>query len=488
MADDSFIKEEEKIERLEFKRLGYTLVLEVSADELACLCTYEPNEDGKPLTAEELEDFLAQARIREGVIEEGGAALLDSAASKNGVAGLLLAKGEPMSPGEDGKIVLEVAEDSADEARGSEDTSIVDMRQVQEFINVNADDLIARVLPPGEGTAGRTIRARTIPPQPGKPLDLHLGSNVRFNEEDGTVYAIAAGRVYCQGADISVEETYLVKGDVDFKVGNIEFNGFVEIRGDVLDGFTVKATKGVKVHGNIEACLIESGGNVSFCGMSGQGKGVIRCGGSIAANFVYDATIDATGDLLADTEIRNCQIRTLGAVRVGKRGMAGGECVALAGVDAGSLGAVSSLRTHIIAGVHYGDQEEITRLFNELKEVIARFNATQKTASDLKEFQTARAAVTARTHEVRSRQHEATNPKINVRKMLYDGVTITLGSYSETIREERKGPMSIIENTIESGLRFLGLTELSIKAQDIESAFVEQQKLGKYAAEKGATV
>lgn len=486
MAENSFIKEEEKVERVEFKRLGYTLVLEVAADELACLCTYTPNEDGKPLAAAELEEYLSQARIRQGVIEEGVAALLDSAASQNGVAGLLLASGEPMSPGEDGKIVLEVAEDPAGEGSGSDDTAIVDMRHVQEFINVNEGDLIARVLPPGEGTAGRTIRGHAIPYQPGNPLDLRLGSNVRCDEDDGSIYATAAGRVYCQGADISVEETYLVKGDVDFKVGNIEFNGFVEIRGDVLDGFTVKATKGVKVHGNIEACLIESGGNVSFCGMSGQGKGVIRCGGSMAANFVYETTIDVTGDLLVDTEIRNCQIRTLGAVRVGKRGMVGGECVALAGVDAGSLGSVSSLRTHIMAGVHYGDQEEITRLFNELKEVIARFNATQKSAADLKEFHAARAAITGRTQEVRSRQHEATNPKINVRKMLYDGVTITLGSYSETIREERKGPMSIIENTIDSGLRFLGLTDLSVKAQDIESSFVQQQKLGKYAADKGA--
>ena len=66
-----------------------------------------------------------------------------------------------------------------------------------------------------------------------------------------------------------------------------------------------------------------------------------------------------------------------------------------------------------------------------------------------------------------------TSPRYAVRKR-------TLGSYSETIKEERKGPMSIIENTIDSGLRFLGLTDLSVKAEAIESAFVQQQRLAKY--------
>lgn len=486
MAENVFVKEE-KTESVEFKRLGYTLVFDIGPDELSCYCSYQPNEDGKPLSSAELDDFFSQTRIREGVIEEGVAALRAAADGKKPVSGLLLALGKPMVAGADGRIVLEVSSEDPVETSDDGDAAIVNLRRVQEFINVNAGDLIGRVLPPGDGEDGRTIRGRTILRQPGNPLILQPGLNVSYDADEGTIRAEGAGRVYCHGDQVSVEETYLVKGDVDFKVGNINFNGFVEIRGDVLDGFTVKATKGIKVHGNIEACRIESEGNIAFCGMNGQNKGTIRCGGSIAANFINDVTIDAAGDLLVEVEIRNCHIRTLGAVRVGKRGLVGGECVALAGVDAGSLGAVSSIRTHIIAGVHYGDQEEINALFNELKEVIASFNASQKTAADLKEFQGNRAAITGRTQEVRSRHHEATNPKINVRKMLYDGVTVTLGSYSETIKEERKGPMSIIANTIDSGLRFLGLTELSVKADAIESAFVQQQRLAKYDMDKERT-
>jgi len=75
------------------------------------------------------------------------------------------------------------------------------------------------------------------------------------------------------------------------------------------------------------------------------------------------------------------------------------------------------------------------------------------------------------------RTYEQCNPKINVRKILYEGVNITLGNLSDLTREERKGPLSIIENTIEGGFRYLGMTPLSFKAQAIEQTFIRQQEL-----------
>jgi len=56
-------------------------------------------------------------------------------------------------------------------------------------------------------------------------------------------------------------------------------------------------------------------------------------------------------------------------------------------------------------------------------------------------------------------------------------VNITLGNISEDNREERKGPLSIIENTVEGGLRFLNMTDLQVKSEDIERAFVQQNEL-----------
>lgn len=484
MAEDQSVKSAESVSRFEIKRQGYTLTFEVSHDALECHCFYEPSTiGGTPLTNPELQEHLAKFDLKAWIIPETVSTLLNSAASGKSVNHLLLSRGIPMVPGEDGQIVIAVSDDLA-VTEAEEDAEVkegmaqtVDFRHVQSFLNVDSDALIATLIPPGVGEPGRTITGKIIPPQPGVPVKLEIGQNVRLSDDERSLFATAAGRVCLRDTSISVEDIYEVDGDVDFKVGNISFKGYVEVKGDVLDGFFVKATKGIKIKGNIGACTIETDGDISFCGMNGQGTGTVTCGGSISANFIYDSLIECAGNIVVETEIRGSHVKCLGAIAVNKGGLTGGEYFALAGIECGNLGSKTSLRTRVVAGVHYGDLEELNCLFNELKLLVAEFSEAPKGTIDMREFVQKRAGITARTQEVRSRAHEQCNPKINVKKMLYEGVNITLGMISDNVTEERKGPVSIIENTIEGGFRYLGMTALSFKACMIEQTFVQQHQL-----------
>jgi len=477
MADSTFIKGAESSQCFEIKRYGYSMSFTISPDEIECHCTYEPSASGGPaLTEVELTGHLAQFKIREGVIPEAVATLLNSAANLKLVDGLLLARGIPMRPGDNGKILLATADDVEVPETDKPVYESIDFRNVQTFLNVESGDLVATISSPGPGIPGKTVLGKTIAPRAGEPASLELGLNVTLQEDGMRVYATDSGRVYLRGSILSVEDVYEIDGNVDFRVGNISFKGFVEIKGDVLDGFLVKASRGIKVQGNIGVSIIECEGDVIFCGMSGQGGGSIMCGGNISANFIYDTTIECSGDISAAVEIRNSQIKCLGAISVAKGGLTGGEYFALAGIECGNLGSMSAMKTRVVAGVHFGDLEDLNKLFNELKQLVAEFSAAPKGSIDMKEFAAKRADITARTQEVRSRSYVHQNPKINVSVKLFEGVSITLGMISENIIEERKGPMSIIENTIDGGLRYLGMTTLSHSAQTIEQSF-EQQRL-----------
>lgn len=478
MAEKQFVKGADTVSRFEIKRYGYTLTFEISPDGLECHCFYEPSTiGGTPLTYAELEGHLAQFKITEGVIPESISTLLNSAASAKPVNRLLLARGFAMVPGEDGQIVMGVSDDLAEAEPDEGDAGTVDFRRVQSFLNVDEGELVATIQPPGPGTPGRTVTGKIILPLPGSPAKIEIGQNVRLSDDALTLFAEATGRICLRENVISVEDIYQIAGNVDFKVGNVAFKGYVEVKGDVLDGFFVKATKGIKILGNVGVCTIESDGDISFCGMSGQGTGKVICGGSISANFISDAVIECAGTITVEVEIRSSLIKCLGAISVNKGGLTGGEYFALAGIECGNLGSRTALRTRVVAGVHYGDLEELNSLFNELKVLVAEFTSAPKGSVDMKEFAKKRAIVTERTQEVRSRTYEQCNPKINVKKMLYEGVNITVGMTSDNILEERKGPVSIIENSIEGGFRFLGMTALSFKAQMIEQTFVQQNLL-----------
>ncbi len=478
MADVIFVKETGSASRHEIKRYGYTLELLISADANECHCSYQPaTTGGAALTEAELQGHLKQFRITEGVIPESVSLLLNAAAGAKSVEELLLAHGTAMIPGEDGYIELVVPDDLAENSSETGDEGVVDLRHVQSFLNVEAGDLAAKVHLPGPGTPGMTVSGKVVPPQPGVPIRLELGQNVRLGDDGLSIFATATGRVYCRGNEVSVEDIYEVKGDVGFNVGNISFKGFVEVKGDVQDGFSIKATKGIKIHGIIGACAIESEGDIAFSGMNGMGKGTIVCGGSLTANFIYETSIECAGDISVETEIRNAEIRCLGALRVNKNGVAGGEYFALGGLETAVLGNVSHLRTRVVVGVHYRDLEELNELFNELKVLIAGYTNAPRGTVDPKDFAQKRAAITERTQAVRSRSYVQCNPKINVKRILYEGVTITLGALTENVGEERKGPVSMIENTIEGGVRYLGMTPLSFKAQEIEQTFFKQYLL-----------
>ncbi len=478
MAEATEKSEEKKNKEIEFKRPGYRLVLSITPDADLCLASYEPVPGGAPLTKDELVSYLGQLKIVDGIVAEAITALSFVAMQGKPLYGVTLAKGSPMIPGEPGRIALaaelapEIVEEKPIEPARVGDPQIVDFHQVQDFVNVVLDELIGKVLPPGRGTPGRSILGSPILAREGKTFSVKLGKNVRYGDDGVCLYAETAGRVCIRGEEVSVEDIYQISGDVNFKTGNIDFNGYVEVRGDILDGFKVKA-KGLKVQGNIGVCQIETAGDLSFCGMNGQGKGTIVCGGTLTANFIYETTIESEGDLLVDAEIRSCHIHTLGAIKVNKGGIAGGECVALAGVEAAALGSVTSLHTNIIAGANYRDLKELNQRFSDLKELIARFNAAQKANLDQKQFQQDRIAISSHIQEIRARTYERTNPKVNVRKMIYGAVSITLGGASEEFREERSGPFSIIENTIDGGFRFLGMTDLAFAAVEIEKTFVQ---------------
>ncbi len=74
------------------------------------------------------------------------------------------------------------------------------------------------------------------------------------------------------------------------------------------------------------------------------------------------------------------------------------------------------------------------------------------------------AEVTASTPQ----QFNSQNPKINIHSTLLEGVSLVLGNSTEEIRQKRSGPLSIIENTEDGGLRYLSLSPLHVRACMIE--------------------
>ncbi|WP_337960868.1 FapA family protein [Caloramator sp. mosi_1] len=65
---------------------------------------------------------------------------------------------------------------------------------------------------------------------------------------------------------ICVFPTYKVKGDIDKKIGNIEYNGSIYIEGNVLEGIKIIAGKEIIIKGNVNQSEIYSNSDINVSG------------------------------------------------------------------------------------------------------------------------------------------------------------------------------------------------------------------------------
>jgi len=459
----------------EVKKLGYSLYLKIPDNRLECRCSYVPHDLGSMITREDFTTFLKQYNVKEGIDQQTFDDFVVKAAAGQQQIDVLIASEIAPVAGADEHIELSVQESSSVHS-GDDDSTSVDMHIVQTFINVSGGDEIGRIIPAEPGTAGRNIMGVSIPPQSGKAMKCTLGKNIRTEDNGSLLIAAAIGRLCRSSGEISVEEEYVVKGDVNFRVGVINFKGVVEVRGDVLDNFNITASKGLTVSGNIGVCSIVSDGDITFCGMDGQEKGRIVCGGTLRAHFIHDVDVECAGDLIVDVEIHNCTIRTMGKIVVDKGAISGGSYIARGGIEAKKFGSASAQHTKLHVGADYHDLELLEQLFAALTETEDKAKGSQS-LTEITELRKTSASLTDTIMSIRNKTDAFTNAKINVKTTLYENVLMTVGSVTEETREQLDGAHSIIENSIEGGLRYLPMTGLNVKAADIELAFVREEKM-----------
>ncbi len=465
---------------------GYTLRLDLLDNATLCTGRYTPAKSGAGITEEGLREFLEIHAITEHLNDEGINLVVSAATDNKPVSGVVLALGEAMQPGIDGWFEMIVPDALVDENDEEENElrryTRVNFKKIQTFQNVEADDPIGIIHECSDGVDGITVQSKPIPAIPGKPLIVRYGKGIFMGEDGKTLYANRSGRVFNSPEGLSVENVYVVKGKVDYHVGNIRYNGLVEVTGDVLDGFEIFATKGIKVSGIVGNALITSNGNIDINGMNGAGVGKISCGGDLALKYCNDTSITCAGNVTAQIEIRNSRVNCLGTLTVTKGAFCGGTCIALGGLEATIIGSKTSLPTAVIVGVNYNDYDMIEVLNHSLIELNEQFAAAPPNQRDLMAFMTERNRLSTQLQEVNSHTYENANPKVNVIKIVHENVRFKFDRMASVTTDVIKGPVTLISNLDESEILQLQMSGMPITADQLKEALLREQKEQKEVA------
>ncbi len=341
------------------------VVIEISDDYMKAFMTLiPPKPRGRVLDIDDIMEALNDKNVIVGIKEDVINKCLEE--DVYNVMTVITVGSKPEN-GEDAKIVYNFRTEKTVHLEEDEKGQ-VNFKDLDLVENVVAGQLLATKVKATEGQPGRTITNNLLEAKPGKDIDLVPGKNTELSPDGMNIIATINGQVVFSNEKVSVEPIYEIKGDVDMHTGNILFLGTVIVKGNVEDGFSIKAAGDIEIKGSVGKCLLDAEGDVNIKqGVMGKLGGTIKTGGSVWSKFLEQVTVIADKNVFVQDGIMHCQVdATEKVVCFGKRAtIVGGRIRAGEIVNTKTLGSVSFTETIVEVGV---DPKSRQRLFDLEKE------------------------------------------------------------------------------------------------------------------------
>lgn len=325
-------------------------------------CFRFKTETPKPMRCDEIMGFLNQVGICEGIL---GGEVLERHFTEVGPVNRLrvFAEGTPPNPGASAEIrfLYENGERGCDPQT---DNCVIDLKNRGLIAQVRKGDLIAEMTPQTMGANGIDVYGKIITPPTAPEKSLICGAGVERSPDGLRFHAKIDGRPQVSPyGTLSVLPELIIEEDVSFETGNVTFDGRLEVRGVIQDGFRVECDQLSvreisKAHVQVNGDIVVSGGILGA---------TIKSKGSVRAAHIHASRIEALGDIVVDKGILESKVITSGKCLAPRGKIIYSQIFAKQGIEAGHIGSDRSEP----CGLNIGFDPISEREIEAMKEAIA---------------------------------------------------------------------------------------------------------------------
>lgn len=381
---------------------------------------------------------------------------------------ILIAQGIPPVNGKDSVIKMYEVDNPKPQVVDDGSVNFYNLNLIHQ---IKVGEWVGERSEPVPGIPGKSVLGYEIKPIDGVILPLHYDREsvelVKEGDKD-VLYSIKDGAAHYVGNSIAVYNVLEINGDINFNTGNIDFNGFVTIRGTVEENFSVRAEKDIEINGDYGiggVDTIEStDGNIYIRGgVAGKNKAKIICKKNLYVKYLSDVDVVCEGNVFVGFYIRNSTVRARQVIVDSPRGqIVGGKIDADIRVECADIGNWTENRTQIVLrGFNRASLqsriEEITAIVMEKKTLLVKLKLLQKSPDDSNKsanysafMQKTRLTLRAVQDEIRSLESERLNilnymktpgeGAVIVKKRIYPKVKLVIQNVGFEVAEEAMAP------------------------------------------------
>ncbi|MDR1288571.1 MAG: FapA family protein [Treponema sp.] len=365
-----------------------------------------PSGRGVSLAYEQVVLALEKLNIVYGVRQDAiSEAVLACNLDRKPVRNVLIAKGD--APVNEVAEYYEMNPLLIEKSRRPDEKARIDHRSYSPFVIVKKDQALAKLRFHKQGKEGKNVHGVPLPFEVIRPEGVSAGENTRI---DGRlILAGINGQLVLEKKVLSVRDSLVIKGAVNYGTGNIIFPGDVVIEGPVSDGFKIYSGGSVTIKQTLDVTdVITKGDLVVSGGIIGRRPALVKSGGAIKTKFIENCHVAARKTITVDSEIINSSVFTLENIDLGEKGfILGGDIYAVRGIRAGGIGKKAGKPTRIHCGIDFTAQQEKEKNNNQMRILAAKLEKLRELYENSQPDSGQRARIEELIHRLTEEQKKA---------------------------------------------------------------------------------
>lgn len=407
-----------------------------------------PENGGLEITTQKVYAAIQAKGVKFGLLEQD---IIEAVENKKYGENICIARWKPPVDGVDGRVEYFFHRETAFKPVEDENGN-VDYKNLGLVRNVYRGTPIAKITLPTDGEPGMDIMGKAVHQRKGVPASVKVGKGTELVKEGTEIVASVDGNLTYSNGAFNIEESLLIRGDVDVASGNIDFIGDIVIRGNVMEGFAVTSKKNVTIHGTVTNGTVTADGNITVK-LGCINSTLTSNKGSIKMDFCENSKISAAGSVESNSFVGGDVFAGTVINAAGKGVMVGGKYTALQNITASVIGSESYAKTLVTLGNNAVLSEEMDGHKRKITEMADKVDQLGKILTTLTEmakagklsperekmkvdamrsrfqFQGEIKRLEARIKDIETTLQRKQNLSVSCKKAFYPGVSLRINSY-----------------------------------------------------------